>query len=164
MKEAVIRKARTESRRNKKITQFERERALGLSRLFTELLKLPENHSHYYDHGYRSGELHESNLWQIAANLDNARPFSVRETIDIPDFHVGLLLDCSGSMASPLSSLMERGRVPATHGDRTCVMTGARILALAMGMSMSEREGLHLSICGHTEEMGMVQLIMAKRA
>ena len=169
MKDATIRKGfrRDCFGRTQSITAFEKEKATGLSRLFDESLKLPVNHSHYYEHGYRSGELHESNLWQIASGIDNARPFSLRETIDIPDFHIGLLVDCSGSMASSTSCFSSGGSrgyvVPAGHDEYPTVMTAARVLALAMGMSMSKREGLHLSICGHTEESGEVHLLMAKR-
>lgn len=167
MKEPIVRPRKTTRGyghshyeiRYESLSEFELEKGRSLARMFDKSLKLPENHTHYYDHGYRSGELHESNLWQIAAEINNARPFSLRETIDVPDFHIGLLLDCSGSMNASVSSFGN----PFNHHERPSVMTAARILALGMGMSMSNREGLHLSVCGHTEEGGSVHLLMAKR-
>lgn len=152
--------------RSEAVNSKEKSQAISLSRLFSESLKLHSGHTFYYDHGYRSGELHESNLWQIASGLDNARPFSVRESIDIPDFHIGILVDCSGSMAAWCKA-DEDGDVDYDYsGSGTSygtVMSAARTLALGMAMSLDEKEGVHLSVCGHTEEGGNVHLLMVKR-
>lgn len=153
------------SHRTERLDPKEKKQARSLSRLFTESLKLHSGHTYYYDHGYRSGELHESNLWQIASGLDNARPFSIRESIDIPDFHIGILVDCSGSM-SAWCGIDSDGNQDFDEGSGVSfgtIMSAARTLALGMAMSLDEREGVHLSVCGHTEEGGNVHLLMVKR-
>lgn len=159
MKEPLIRPERRDGHRRSPIQDYEMNAARGLSRVFREAIKLPENHTHYYEHGFRSGSLHESNLWQIAANIDNARPFSLLETIDVPDFHIGLLVDCSGSMSQGTEYL--NGIAPYRYD--VSVMNSARILALGMGIALSDRQGIHLSVCGHTEESGNILLSMVKR-
>lgn len=142
------------SGRNEPVSRKEREAALSLSRFFEEAIKPPTTHYEYFEHGYRAGELHESNLWQIASNVENARPFSVRESIEIPSMNVGLLVDCSGSMCSAVRS----------GGTYMSTISAARILALGLGKAMNHHDGIRLTIGGHTEESGNVILIMCKRA
>lgn len=140
--------------RYEEISRLERDCALSLSRFFVEAIKPPKTHYEYFEHGYRAGELHESNLWQIAANVENARPFSVRETIEIPCMNVGLLVDCSGSMCSAVKS----------GGSYMSTISAARILSLGLGNALDNKDGIRLTIAGHTEECGEVVLIMCKRA
>lgn len=140
--------------RYESITLRERDAALSLARFFKEAIKPPTTHYEYFEHGYRAGELHESNLWQIAANIENARPFSVRETIDIPHMNVGLLVDCSGSMSSAVRA----------SGSYVSTISAARMLAMGLGNALDSAEGIRLTIGGHTEEGGNVILIMCKRA
>jgi cobalamin biosynthesis protein CobT len=141
---------RRASERYESFTSKEKTEAQRLERQFLDSIQLHQSHSYYYDHGYRSGELHESNLWQIAAGCDNARPFSVRESIDLPDFHVGILVDCSGSMHSG-------------HHRGFTLMSSARCLALGLARALDTRPGVTLTVAGHTEEGGRVHLIMVKR-
>jgi cobalamin biosynthesis protein CobT len=128
--------------------------AKKLSRQFRESIKVQCSHTFYWDHGYRAGELHESNLWQIASGIENARPFSTRESIDIPDFHIGILVDCSGSMSGNVSN--------SYNGES--IMSAARTLAYGFAQALDEIEGVHVAVCGHTEEGGNVHLLMVKRA
>lgn len=142
------------NRRSESFSQKELNTAKKLSRQFRESIKVHCSHTFYWDHGYRAGNLHESNLWQIASGIDNARPFSVRESIDIPDFHIGILVDCSGSMSADVGN--------SYSGES--VMSAARALTLGFAQALDDIEGVHVSVCGHTEENGEVHLLMVKRA
>jgi hypothetical protein len=144
-------------RHNESFCSGELDLAKKLSRQFRESIKVQCSHTYYWDHGYRAGELHESNLWQIASGIDNARPFSTRESIDIPDFHIGILVDCSGSMSSGVGT---GGRYGESGNS---IMSVSRSLALGFAQALDEIEGVHVSVCGHTEEMGQVLLLMVKR-
>lgn len=159
--------------RYEKLSSNELRLAARLAGMFRDSIKVHMSHSYYYDHGYRSGLLHESNLWQIAAGIDDARPFSILESIDIPDFHIGILVDCSGSMNSDLRN---RYTSPPPHKsgnslasdfwkglEDITIMSASRCLALGMAQALEDSSGVHLSVCGHTEEGGVVRLIMVKR-
>jgi hypothetical protein len=141
-------------RRSDPFSSRELATAKKLSRQFRESIKVQCSHTFYWDHGYRAGELHESNLWQIASGIDNARPFSTRESIDIPDFHIGILVDCSGSMSADVGD----------RYDGDSIMSAARTLALGFAQALDDIGGVHVSVCGHTEESGTVHLLMVKRA
>lgn len=160
MKDPTYRSLSTVHRGTETLHSYEIEAGRSLGIMLRESIKVPETHTYYYEHGYKSGELHESNLWQIAANIENARPFSALETIDVPDFHVGLLLDCSGSMSQRIRSKNLGG---LGMGRDVMVMNAARILGLGFGHALGDRSGIHLSICGHTETGGSVILYMVKK-
>jgi len=149
--------------RHDQLTVYERACGKTIAGIVRDSLKLPETHNYYYDHGYRSGELHESNLWQIAANVQNARPFSVLNEIEVPDFHIGILLDCSGSMCQYWEPTGVARSMRGAGRNETTTMTAARILCLGFANALNGRQGVNLSICGHTEESGNIHLIMAKR-
>lgn len=142
------------------IDSFERESARRLANYFKEYIKPPICEQTFLDHGYRAGELHESNLWQIAANVANPRPFSVRESIEVPRLNVGLLVDCSGSMCQATSLTRLNG---GTETYRQ-VISAARILALGLSLSLADQDGIRLTVGGHTEMGGSIHLIMCKRA
>lgn len=144
---------RDDRRFHSRLSSREKSVAQTLSRQFRESIRIHNSHTFYWDHGYRAGDLHESNLWQIASGIDNARPFSVRESIDIPDFHIGILVDCSGSM-----------NAHCTEGSSHSIMSASRSLALGLAMALDDMQGVHVSVCGHTEECGRVHLLMVKRA
>jgi hypothetical protein len=152
------------------ITYFEEQKAQELASFLSREIKPLHCEVEYLDHGYRSGILHESNLWQIAANVENPRPFSVKEYVEIPKFHLGILVDCSGSMhcadphlKSQLDGFSTPAGVSATGGAYT-VMHAARILCCAFGKALSGKQGITLTISGHTEEGGAIQMILVKRA
>lgn len=150
------------------LNSVELQAASRIANVFNSSLVLPESANEYYDHGYRSGELHESNLWQIASGIDNARPFSVKESVTIPDIHIGLLIDCSGSMASyseAFGNTRTSGPDQSAWGRMSCacVINAARTLALGMAKSLDSQKTVHLSIAGHTELNGEVTMIMVKR-
>lgn len=158
---------RSHSRLGEPLNPVELRYANRIASVFQNALVLPEFASEYYDHGYRSGELHESNLWQIAAGVENARPFSVRESVTIPDLHIGLLIDCSASMFSGSDAFREDGRPGSGYFDGwagATTMHAARTLALGMAKAFDSIKGVHLTIAGHTEFCGEITMLLIKRA
>lgn len=152
---------------------YEVEISERLSRMLLSLIRFPSKQATYYEHGYRSGELREDNLWQIAANIENARPFSVLETVHKPDLHVGLLVDCSGSMQNSTDSVLPSGfggvitskhyRTPDGRNHCFTLMTSARILSYALSLAFADQEGVKLTVAGHTEIGGSIEIVMCKR-
>jgi hypothetical protein len=106
-------------------------------------LDLPSEDRHYWDPGYTRGQLDESSLWQIASGITSPRCFQQPETVQLPAIFLSLLVDCSGSMAGT-------------------EMSRARSLALAFARALDGHPKCKVSVAGHTERGGDVQLFIVK--
>ena len=164
------------------ILKYEEILSNRIARLAKEKIATFSNQVEYLDHGYRAGVLHESNLWQIAGNIENCKPFSIPEYIEIPEFHLGILVDCSGSMSRyshsladticnigskeeltqpAYNSLVEKENV-RDFTDATTTMNAARILCMGFTKALQQTSSVRLTIAGHTETYGSIDMVLVK--
>lgn len=123
----------------------EKEQAETISTYFRNSLDLPTEDRHYWDPGHRTGTLDEGALWQVAGGMARPRCFQQAELVRVPSIFLGLLIDCSGSMA----------------GNE---ITRARVLAQAFATALHGHPKCRVSVAGHTERNGRVLLYIVKRA